>query len=218
MIKVKIGFLYSATYTSNQNSALHNLGSGSWLAIASGASALCRLSTARANGLWTRGCSQRTHHRPNQPHQAFTLVSFHQVSPLQPKYRTPDYCLLLIDDAKCVLVTRDCVSVCLCVTVCLSVAACTNYCMDPDVIWGNGRECPLVVQYWADLQSVHGFRCYDNIGRTQNVRECLYSLYAWFLVLWSLCIFVSAAVQWSRFEFVVKVWILSLDSETSWHE
>jgi len=27
--KVKVGFLYSATYTANQNSALHNLGSGS---------------------------------------------------------------------------------------------------------------------------------------------------------------------------------------------
>ena len=24
-------------------------------------------------------------------------------------------------------------------------------------------ECPLVVHYWADLQSVHEFRCYDNI-------------------------------------------------------
>ena len=85
-VKVKkVGFLYSATDTANQNSALHNLGSGSWLAIASGAAALCGLSTARANGPWTRGCSQRTHHRPNQPHQAFTLVSFCQVSPLQPK-------------------------------------------------------------------------------------------------------------------------------------
>jgi len=28
---------------------------------------------------------------------------------------------------------------------------------------GNDRGCPLVVHYWADLQSVHGFRCYDNI-------------------------------------------------------
>jgi len=27
--KVKVGFLYSAAYTANQNSALHNLGSGS---------------------------------------------------------------------------------------------------------------------------------------------------------------------------------------------
>ena len=80
-VKVKVGFLYSASYTANQNSALHNLGSGSWLAIASGAAALCGLSTARANGHWTRGCSQRTHHRPNQPLQAFTLVSFRKVSP-----------------------------------------------------------------------------------------------------------------------------------------
>jgi len=32
-----------------------------------------------------------------------------------------------------------------------------------DVTWGNGSGCPLVVHYWADLQSVHGFRCYDNI-------------------------------------------------------
>ena len=47
---LKVRFLYSATYTANQNSALHNLGSGSWLAIASGAVALCGLSTARANG------------------------------------------------------------------------------------------------------------------------------------------------------------------------
>jgi len=52
-------------------------------------------------------------------------------------------------------------SVCLC--VCLSVAAFAHYCTDPDAAWGNGRGCPLVVHYWADLQSVHGFRCYDNI-------------------------------------------------------
>jgi len=30
--------------------------------------------------------------------------------------------------------------------------------MDLDVTWG----CPLVVHYWADLQLVHGFHCYDN--------------------------------------------------------
>ena len=33
----------------------------------------------------------------------------------------------------------------------------------PDVTRGNGRgasSCALY--YWADLQSVHGFRCYDN--------------------------------------------------------
>jgi len=27
---------------------------------------------------------------------------------------------------------------------------------------GEWQECPLVVHYWANLQSVHGFRCYDN--------------------------------------------------------
>ena len=37
--------------------------------------------------------------------------------------------------------------------------------MDSDlhITLGNGRRCPLVVHYWADLQSVHGFRCYGNI-------------------------------------------------------
>jgi len=33
---------------------------------------------------------------------------------------------------------------------------------NPDVTWGNGRGCPLIVHYWEDLQSVHGFRYYDN--------------------------------------------------------
>jgi len=46
--------------------------------------------------------------------------------------------------------------------VCLSVAVRPHYCMDPDVTWGRGRGCPLVVHYWADLQSVHGLRCYGN--------------------------------------------------------
>jgi len=69
--------------------------------------------------------------------------------------------------------------------VCLSLAAFLHYCMDPDVTWGNGRGCRLVVHYWADLQSVHGFRCYDNIAHMWNVSECLYSLYAWFQLLTS---------------------------------
>jgi len=63
-------------------------------------------------------------------------------------------------------------SVCLC--VCLSVAVFPQYCMDPDVTWRNGRGCPLVVHYWADLQSLHVSRCYDNIARTRNVSQCLY--------------------------------------------
>jgi len=30
---------------------------------------------------------------------------------------------------------------------------------------------PLVVHYWADLQSGHGLRCYGNITRMRNVSE-----------------------------------------------
>jgi len=75
-------------------------------------------------------------------------------------------------------------SVCvLCVSVCLSLAAFPHYYTGPDVTWGNGRGCPLVVHYLADLQSVQRFHCYDNIVRTQNVSEWLYSLYACFLLI-----------------------------------
>jgi len=36
--------------------------------------------------------------------------------------------------------------------------------MEPDVSWGNGMGCPSkVVHCCADLQSMHGFRCYDTI-------------------------------------------------------
>ena len=47
-------------------------------------------------------------------------------------------------------------------------AACLQYCTDPDVTWGSGRGCPLVVHYWADLQSVHGMRCYGNIMKMRS--------------------------------------------------
>jgi len=70
----------------------------------------------------------------------------------------------VVDDAKCVLVTRICVCVSVSVCVCLSVASCPHYCTDPDVTWGNGRECPLVVHYSKDLHAVHAFHCYDNIA------------------------------------------------------
>ena len=66
---------------------------------------------------------------------------------------------------KCILVMRVC--------VCLSVAAFPHYCTDPDVTWGNGRWCPLVVHYWADLQSVRGFRCYDNIAPNAKCQQVL---------------------------------------------
>jgi len=46
--------------------------------------------------------------------------------------------------------------------VCLSAAVHPHYCTDPDVTWGRGRGCSLVVHYWTDLQSGHGLRCYGN--------------------------------------------------------
>jgi len=64
----------------------------------------------------------------------------------------------VVDDAKYILDTR--VSLC----VCLSLAAFPHYSTDPGVTLGNGRRCPVVVHCWADLQSMHGFRCYDNIA------------------------------------------------------
>ena len=46
--------------------------------------------------------------------------------------------------------------------------------------------CPLVVQYWADLQSVHGLRCHGNVTRTRNVSEYTLVL-ALCLVMVALC-------------------------------
>jgi len=66
-----------------------------------------------------------------------------------------------------------------CVSVCLSLTALPRYCTE----LGGMVGVPLVVHYWAHLQSVHGFRCYDNIHvcklialytkkrRTRNVSE-----------------------------------------------
>jgi len=39
---------------------------------------------------------------------------------------------------------------------------------------GNCRGCRLVkLHYWADLQSVHGFRCYDNIAPNAKCQQVL---------------------------------------------
>jgi len=55
---------------------------------------------------------------------------------------------------------------CVCLSVCLSAAVRPHCCTDPDVTWRRGRGYPLAVYYWANLQSGHGLRCYDNITRT----------------------------------------------------
>ena len=57
---------------------------------------------------------------------------------------------------------------CVSLSVCLSAAACLHYCMDPDVTW----EWYGIVHYWADLQSVHGLRCY---GNTMEIRGSAHS-------------------------------------------
>jgi len=52
-----------------------------------------------------------------------------------------------------------------------------HHCTNPDVtVHSRGR--PLVVHCWADLQSLHGFRCYDDIERRKMSASALYSLYA----------------------------------------
>jgi len=68
-----------------------------------------------------------------------------------------------------------------CLSVCLSLAEFPQYCTDPDIMWGNGRECPLLVRYWADLKSVHWFRCYENIAQMRNVSDFGHKV---FLITW----------------------------------
>ena len=68
-------------------------------------------------------------------------------------------------EAKCRLLwpRRLCFFVCVGLSVCLCLTASQHYRTDTDAALGNSRGCRLVVQCWADLQSVPGFRCYDNI-------------------------------------------------------
>ena len=94
--------------------------------------------------------------------------------------------------------------------MCLSAAACLHYCTDPDVNWGNGRGCPLVVDCWVDLQSGHGLRCYDNITRRRNVSECM-------LVL-ALCL-VKFVLQWPVLPLLVdSLWSMIYVKDIGMHE
>jgi len=57
--------------------------------------------------------------------------------------------------------------------VCVSVRIRTPTLLHgPGCNLGRGRGCPLVVHYWADLQSAHGLRCYGNITRTLAYAGC----------------------------------------------
>jgi len=89
-----------------------------------------------------------------------------------------------------------------CVTVCLPLAAFPHYCTDPDVTWQNGRGCPLFVHYWADLQSVHGFRCYYNIA--PNAKSQL-------VVVLALCLVKVLLIDWaSLLQLLPNFWPMSI--------
>jgi len=72
---------------------------------------------------------------------------------------------------------------CVCVPVCLFLAAFPHYFTDPDVTWGSGRGCRLVEHYCADLQSVHGFRCYDNIAPNNAKCQRVLVIALWLVIL-----------------------------------
>jgi len=70
--------------------------------------------------------------------------------------------------------------------------------MDPDVSWRNGRGYPLAVHYLAELQSVHGIRCYYNIQvymlialYTANVYRAEHEMSASAVLVLALCLVVS---------------------------
>ena len=90
------------------------------------------------------------------------------------------------------------------VCLCACPRPCPHYCTDPDVTWGSGRGCPLVVQYWADLQSVHGLRCYGNITRTRNVSE--------YMLVLALCLVL---LLWSRADHYIFILSFVLSSSSS---
>jgi len=69
------------------------------------------------------------------------------------------------------------------------------------------------VQYWADLQLMLGFHCYDNTAQMRNVTECLYSVYAWLSFVADTTAVVAAGEI-----FVVLIWRTSIKEECPFHE
>jgi len=62
---------------------------------------------------------------------------------------------------------------CVCLTVCASPHSHTTVLSRPGCNLWEWQGWPLVVHYWADLQSVHGFRCYDNIAPNAKCQRVL---------------------------------------------
>jgi len=72
------------------------------------------------------------------------------------------------------IVTAGCVSVSVCLSVCVSVPRCIPTLLHgPGCKLGERCRCHVVVNYWADLQSVHGFGCYDNIAPNAKCQRVL---------------------------------------------
>jgi len=87
--------------------------------------------------------------------------------------------------------------------VCLSLAVFPHHCTDPDVSWGNGKGCPLVVHYWADLQLVQRFRCYDNIAQNAKCQQVLVLCYRaghYIFALWFFLFFSSPNLSRRRLD------------------
>jgi len=92
------------------------------------------------------------------------------------------------------VVTRVCVSVCL--YICVSVRGRMPALLHvPGCNLEEWQEMPLVVHYWADLQSGHGLRCYDNITATRNVSE--------YMLVLALCLVYSVLKRWSSSKWVI---------------
>ena len=82
--------------------------------------------------------------------------------------------------------------------------------------WGIGKQCPPVVHYWADLQSVQGFRYYDSIAPNAKCQRVLV------LSLSGLCL--CYLVRWTKlFSMPSMIWYCWLGgrngiwpAETEW--
>jgi len=97
---------------------------------------------------------------------------------------------------------------CVSLSVCLSLAVFPHYCTDLDVTWENGRGCPVVVHCWADLQSVHGFCCYDNIVPNAKCQRVLVLALCWVIPVLYLenlasCCFAVSRLGWCDLRYVL---------------
>ena len=90
--------------------------------------------------------------------------------------------------------------------LCVFLSVCLSVCPSPHstlLHWpgcnlGNGRGCPLVVHYWADLQLVHGFCCYDNRAPNAKCQRVL-------VLAQCLVVILTTSIQ------VILEWIVHLD-------